>query len=109
MRTVVGFWVLLGTSLVGATPACAGGLTILDIKPVSYHDILVQPIEQPWGSPQPSLQLVERPLADIISTKLGITKGSAELFTYRFQAAPSNATVLDGVVGGAGVKLKLTW
>jgi len=109
MRTVVGFCILFGFVLAGATPACAGGLTILDIKPVSYDDISFQPIEQPWASPRPSFQLVERPLADIISTKLGITKGSAELFTYRFQDAPSNATVLDGVVGGAGVKLKLTW
>lgn len=109
MRAVVRFWVLLGSVLVGATPACAGGLTVLDINPVSYQDISFQPIEQPWASPRPSFQLVDRPFADIISTKLGITKGSAELFTYRFQDTPSNATVLDGVVGGAGLKLKLTW
>jgi hypothetical protein len=109
MHTVVRFCVLFGSVLVGAAPACAEDLTIMDIKPVSYNDISSQPIEQPWASPRPSSQLVERPLADIISTKLGIAKGSVELFSYRLQNAPSNATVLDGVVGGAGIKLKLTW
>ena len=62
-----------------------------------------------WASPRPSYQLVERPLADIISAKLGIAKGSAELFSYRLQGAPSNAAVLNGVVGGTGIKLKLMW
>ena len=109
MRTVVKFCVLFGSVLVGAAPACAINLTIMDNNPVSYHDISYQQLEQPWASPRPSFQLVERPLVEIITAKLGIAKGSAELFSYRLQNAPSNTTVLYGVIGGTGIKLKLTW
>jgi hypothetical protein len=81
----------------------------MDSKSIFYHEVSFQPAEQSWAPPRPSFQLVERPLVDIISAKLGIAKGSAELFSYRLQSAPSNAAVLDGVVGGTGIKLKLIW
>ncbi len=35
--------------------------------------------------------------------------GGAELFSYHLENAPSDKTMLDGVIDGGGVKLKMTW
>jgi hypothetical protein len=53
--------------------------------------------------------LVEHPIGDIIAMKLGIAQGSAQLFRFRLENAPSNATELRGQIDGAGIKLKLNW
>ena len=109
MRALAKCCVLFGAVLAGSTGATAAELTIVINTPVFRIDVPSQMVEQPWVSQQLTSQLVERPVADIISTKLGIGEGRVEFFRYRLENAPSNATVLDGVVDGGGIKLKLTW
>jgi hypothetical protein len=41
--------------------------------------------------------------------KLGIAQGSAQLFRFRLENAPSNSTELRGQIDGAGIKIKLNW
>lgn len=109
MRMLVNVAVLFGSVLVAA-PAFAQRVTIADDKPALYSAYSARTTEQPWmPQQQPSPRLAERPIADVVSTKLGIAEGRVELFRYRLENAPSNATVLDGVVDGAGIKLKLNW
>ena len=101
--------VLCGAILVGVTGATAAELTITNNKPVFHIDTSPQRVQQTWVTQRLDPQLVERPIADIISTRLGIGEGKVEFFRYRLENAPSNATVLDGVVDGGGIKLKITW
>ncbi len=109
MRTPVRFALLVCCLFVAATPACAERLTIPDYKPASYDAYSSQFSELPWASRRPNSQLVERPLAELIAAKLGMAQGKAELFRYQLERAPSNAAMLNGVVDGVGIKLKLTW
>jgi len=108
MRMLVKVALLIGSVLVAA-PAFAQRVTIADDRSAHYSPYSVQIIEPPWIPQRQSPLLVERPLADVVSTKLGIAKGRVELFRYRLENAPSNATVVDGVVNGAGIRLRLSW
>ncbi|MBS0470298.1 MAG: hypothetical protein JSR60_04435 [Proteobacteria bacterium] len=65
--------------------------------------------EQPWQPERPLPALVQQPIGDVIAARLGLVEGSAELFRFRVENAPSSKTVLDGVIDGGGIKLKLTW
>lgn len=97
---------LLAASGAGG-PACAASLVLPTSQPVQND--ASQPAGQFWAAQRPAPQLIDRPVGELIATRLGLAEGSAELFRYRLENAPSNATVLDGVVDGGGIKLKLTW
>jgi hypothetical protein len=92
-----------------ASPACAARLIFPDDNHAVYSAYVSQPIERPWATRQPEPVLVERPIADLIATRLGVAEGSAQLFRFRLENAPSNATVLKGQIDGGGIRLKLTW
>jgi len=103
------FTLLLLTAAALAAPAGAAQLVMPDVKPL-YTNAYDRPeIAQPWVSQQPDLRLTERPVGELIAVKLGLADGRAELFSYRLENAPSEKTMLNGVVDGGGVKLKLTW
>ena len=106
-RLPVAGFVVLATSL--ACPACAARLILPDDSPTFYSSYAAQPIREPWASRVPETQLVERPVADLIAARLGISEGSAQLFRFRIENGPSNATVLKGQIDGGGIRLKLTW
>jgi hypothetical protein len=109
MRTPTGIALLLCSLFAAATPTGAEQLTIPEYKPVSYDDYSSQSIDLPWASHRTGSQLVERPVAELIAAKLGMVQGKAELFRYQLERAPSSATMLNGVIDGVGIKLKMTW
>ena len=109
MRTVWYVSMLFGTAVFAAAPARAATLTIPDDFHAAYSAYASQPIERPWSPQRREPQLVEHPIGDIIAMKLGIAQGSAQLFRFRLENAPSNATELRGQIDGAGIKLKLNW
>jgi hypothetical protein len=97
----------LGTALTAATPACAARLILPDEANPLYATL--PPADQVWQPQRPETRLVERPIADLIATRLGLVKGSAELFRYHLVNAPTNNAMLRGQIDGGGIKLKLTW
>lgn len=100
---------LLLTAAAIAGPADAAQLVMPDAKPL-YTNAYDRPeIAQPWVSEQPNLKLTDRPVGELIAVKLGLANGQAELFSYRLENAPSDKTMLNGVIDGGGVRLKLTW
>ena len=101
--------VLVAPAVFAGSPACAAGIKIPDDYSSAYSAYLSQPIDRPWSPQRPDTQLVERPIGDIIAMKLGIVRGSAQLFRFRLENAPSSATELRGQIDGAGIKLKLNW
>jgi|SRR4029079_13328287 hypothetical protein len=109
MRAPVFPIVIAASALLVATEASAARLNIPDDNGVHYSAYFSKAIEQPWAPQRPEAELSEQHLADIVATKLGVARGSAELFRYRLENAPSNATVLRGQIDGGGIKLKLTW
>ena len=109
MRTPICVLILIGSAFAAATPLAAAALYIPDDNSAAYSAYSSKAIEQPWAPQRPEVQLTEQHLADLIATKLGVARGSAELFRYRLENAPSNATVLRGQIDGGGIKLKLTW
>lgn len=98
---------VLGTALTAATPACAARLILPDNNNPAYATL--PPADHVWQPQRPETQLVERPIADLIAARLGLVKGSAELFRYHLVNAPTNNAMLRGQIDGAGIKLKLTW
>jgi hypothetical protein len=89
--------------------AQAAGLVMPEFRP-SHVDAYNSPnIARPWTNQVPNAQLAERPIGEVISRRLGIVDGSAELFRYQVEGAPSDKTVLDGAIAGGGIKLKLSW
>jgi hypothetical protein len=98
---------VLGTALIAATPACAFRLILPDDGSPAFAT--APPADQVWQPQRPETQLVERPIADLIAARLGLVKGSAELFRYHLVNAPTNNAMLRGQIDGAGIKLKLTW
>ncbi len=98
---------VLGTALIAATPACALRLILPDDGSSAYAT--TPPADHVWQPQRPETQLVERPIADLIAARLGLVKGSAELFRYHLVNAPTNNAMLRGQIDGAGIKLKLTW
>jgi hypothetical protein len=89
--------------------ARAAGIVVPDHAPAHYEAYNSPRIEEPWRSEQPDARLTERPIGELISRELGLVDGKAELFRYQVEGAPSNKTVLDGAIGGGGIRLKLTW
>jgi len=98
--------ILLGTALVAVQPACAARLILPDAGSPAYS---TSPPDQWWQPQRPETQLVERPIAEVIAARLGLVRGSAELFRYHLVNAPTNNAMLRGQIDGAGIKLKLTW
>ena len=92
-----------------AAPAGATQLVMPEAKPVFYSAYDRPEIAQPWQSRRPDLLVTERPVGELIAVKLGLADGQAELFSYRLENAPSDKTMLDGVIDGGGVRLKLSW
>ena len=109
MRRPYIFVALIGAALSAATPACAARLDIPDDNSVAWAAYSSKQIEQPWAPQRPEPQLSEMHIADLIAAKLGVARGSAELFRYRLENAPSSSTILHGQIDGGGVRLKLTW
>jgi hypothetical protein len=109
MRVPIGTVGLFFLATFLASPACAAQLILPDDNQSYYSAYTSQPIQQPWATRLPETQLVERPVADLIAAKLGVAEGSAQLFRFRIENAPSNATVLKGQIDGAGIRLKLNW
>ncbi|MEI9990698.1 MAG: hypothetical protein WDM86_11725 [Rhizomicrobium sp.] len=89
--------------------AAAAQLVMPQDKPVYYNAYDTPGIAQPWVGQQPDGRLTEQPIGELIAVRLGLAHGRAELFSYRLENAPSAKTMLDGVIDGGGLKLKLTW
>ncbi len=94
---------------VAAAPASAAQLRLPLDSPARYDAYSSQQIAEPWAAQRAVPALQEKPVGELIATRLGLVEGSAELFRYRVENAPSDATTFDGVVDGGGIKLKLTW
>lgn len=109
MRALIQIALSLGVLTASTLSASGVQIEIVDNHGATHDVLSVQPVERPWTWQRPSSNLVERPVADLLSAKLGLGEGKVELFRYRLEDAPSNATILDGVVDGAGIKLKLKW
>jgi len=97
------------TAVAVAGSAQAEGLVMPDFKPSQVDAYHTARVEQPWQGEQAVTCVAEQPIGEIIKQRLGLVNGSAELFRYQVQGAPSDKTMLDGVIDGGGVKLKLTW
>ena len=109
MRAPIGSAGLFVLAISLASPACASQLTVPDDNHTFYSAYASQPTDQPWAPQRPEPRLVERPIADLIATKLGVAEGSAQLFRFRLENGPSNTAVLKGQIDGAGIRLKLAW
>lgn len=103
--------VLLGLpAVLAAGGARAAPIVMPDMKPAANFTAYNTPsIERPWTNQTPNARIAEQPIGEIISRRLGLVDGSAELFRYQVQGAPSDKTVLDGAIDGGGIKLKLSW
>ena len=99
----------LTAALAAGGPASAARLVIPDSNPEPYSAYATRAIEQPWNSQRPETQLHEQPIGELLAARLGLAEGSAELFRYNLENAPSTRTQLDGVIDGGGIRLKLTW
>ena len=100
---------LLIAALAAAEQACAAPLQMPDERPARYDAYSSPQIAEPWTGQHAVPVMQERPMGELIATRLGLVEGSAELFRYRVENAPSDATMFDGVVDGGGIKFKLTW
>ncbi len=89
--------------------AAAAGFVIGDPQPARDDAYASSQIAQPWVGQQPTPRLVEKPMGELIAARLGLVDGHAELFRFRMENAPSEKTMLNGVVDGGGIRLKLTW
>ncbi len=107
MRIGFTFSVMILAALAGR--AAAAPLVLPDARPTYYNAYDQPEIAQPWDSGRPDLHLSEQPIGEVIAVRLGIAHGRAELFSYHLENAPSDKTMLDGVIDGGGVKLKMTW
>lgn len=90
-------------------PVCAAPLRMPDERPSGFEAYSSPQIAEPWAGQHAVPVMRERPIGELIATRLGLVEGSAELFRYRVENAPSEATMFNGVVDGGGIKLKLTW
>ena len=96
-------------ALAAAGPVCAEQLRIPEQRPSGFDAYSSPQIAEPWAGQRAVPVMRERPIGELIATRLGLVEGSAELFRYHVENAPSQATMFDGVVDGGGIKLKLTW
>lgn len=100
--------VALLTAPLAGSSALAAHLQMPPDAHVSYDAYNTMQMGEPWSTrPQPTL--IERPIGDVLATRLGVAQGSAELFHFRLENAPSQSTMLKGLVDGGGIKLKLSW
>ena len=99
---------MVSAALLAASAARARPLIMPQDKPVHFDAYNTPRIEQPWVNQVPDSRLAEKPIGDALRARLGIGDGSAELFRFE-EDGPSNHAVLDGVVSGGGIKLKLNW
>ncbi|HEY0300702.1 MAG TPA: hypothetical protein VGC36_05190 [Rhizomicrobium sp.] len=97
------------TTALCAGPACAASLRIPDEPPPHAAAYASPAIAEPWVGQRALPVIREKPIGELIATRLGLVEGSAELFRYRVENAPSESTVLNGVIDGGGIRLKLTW
>lgn len=95
--------------LAASGPVCAAPLRMPDERPSGFEAYSSPQIAEPWAGQRAVPVMRERPIGELIATRLGLVEGSAELFRYRVENAPSDATMFNGVVDGGGIKLKLTW
>ena len=109
MRTGSLALIVLSVAFGVAGPASAARFVMSDNSPAPYSAYASQAIEQPWQPQRPDTELHEQPLGEVLATRLGLVEGSAELFRYRLENAPSTRTQLDGLIDGGGIKLKLSW
>jgi hypothetical protein len=109
MRAITLCLLSLTVMAAAAGGAQAGTLVMPEFKPSQVEAYNAARVEQPWQGEQPVARVAEQPVGEIIKRRLGIVDGSAELFRYQVQGAPSDKTMLDGVIDGGGIKLKLTW
>jgi hypothetical protein len=101
---------MVGAAMAAMTlPASADGLVIPAEKPSFNEAAINAPNALPWTNQQPNPHLTEKPIGEVVAARLGLVNGSAELFRFRVENAPSSRTMLDGLVDGGGIKLKLTW
>ena len=92
-----------------ASSALGANLSVPSTDNTAYLDYARQSTNQHWVGRPSEPQLSERPIGELIATKLGVAEGSAQLFRYRLENAPSNSTILRGEIDGGGIKLRLTW
>ncbi|MEI9885306.1 MAG: hypothetical protein WDN08_02210 [Rhizomicrobium sp.] len=105
----VSFILLALSAALAAGSACAASLRMPEERPVYTTAYGSPAIAEPWMG-QRALPIVrERPIGELIATRLGLVEGSAELFRYHVDNTPSDATTFNGVVDGGGIRLKLTW
>lgn len=109
MRAPVKFAVAVGALGMVSAGACAEPVVIVNHNPATYYAFAAGSNEPPWEPRHPHLRLVERPIGELIAAKLGFARGNAELFRYQLEDAPSKSTRLDGMIEGAGIKLKISW
>ena len=103
------FILLSVPALVAAADAWGAPLVMPELRP-SHVDAYNSPtIERPWTNQTPNARIAEQPIGEVISRRLGLVDGSAELFRYQVTGAPSDKTVLDGAIDGGGSRLKLSW
>jgi hypothetical protein len=103
---------LILLTLLTASLAGSGALAAQLKMPADAHEpyeayTTVQ-MGEPWST-RPRLTLIERPIGDVLAARLGVAEGSAQLFQFRLENAPSRSTMLKGFVDGGGIKLKLSW
>ena len=96
-------------ALATSGPVCAAQLRMPDERPSGFDAYSSPQIAEPWAGQRAVPVMQERPIGELIATRLGLVEGSAELFRYRVENAPSEATMFNGAVDGGGIKLKLTW
>src|SRR5271154_6967966 len=107
MRTRSRVLIALSAAFAAAAPASAARFVMPpDENSPPYAAYASKAIEQPWAPQRPDLELHEQPFGELIAARLGFAEGSAELFRYRLENAPSARTQLDGLVDGGGIKLK---
>ncbi|MBL6853791.1 MAG: hypothetical protein ISS15_14405 [Alphaproteobacteria bacterium] len=97
------------TAVAAAGSAQAAGLVMPQFKPSHIDAYNAARVEQPWTGEQPAARIAEQPIGEAISRRLGLADGSAQLFRYQVQGTPSDKAVLDGMVDGGGIRLKLSW
>ena len=108
MRIAPALLVLIAAVAAGGS-ACAAPLRMPDERPSGFEAYSSPQIAEPWAGQRAVPVIREQPIGELIATQLGLVEGSAELFRYRVEDAPSEATMFNGVVDGGGIKLKLTW
>jgi len=106
--TTLSFLAFAAAATAGSAQAAV--IVMPEMKPAANFSAYNTPtVERPWTNQTPDARIAEQPIGEVISRRLGLANGSAELFRYQVQGAPSDKTMLDGVIDGGGIKLKLTW